>query len=183
MRQKQKKKKSIWKEMISWFFYLVLIFGAIYLIVHYVGDKTVVTGESMSPTLSDGDSLIVDKISYHFIDPRRYDIVVFPFQYQEDTFYIKRIIGLPGETVQISEGKVYVNGKVLNDPYAYEEIRNPGLASGPVTLGQDEYFVLGDNRNNSIDSREPSVGVVSRDDIVGRAVFCIWPANKIGFLG
>lgn len=118
MRQKQKKRKSIWKEMISWFFYLVLVFGAIFLIVHYVGDKTVVTGESMSPTLSDGDSLIVDKISYHFIDPRRYDIVVFPFQYQEDTFYIKRIIGLPGETVQISEGKVYVNGKVLNDPYA-----------------------------------------------------------------
>ncbi len=176
------KKKSIWRELISWIIYLAVLLGAVYLIVQYVGERTTVSGESMYPSLSDGDSLIVDKISYRFIDPDRYDVVVFPFQYQEGTFYIKRIIGLPGETVQIMDGKIYINGKELNDPYGSEDIRNPGLASNPITLGQDEYFVLGDNRNNSADSREPSVGMISREDIIGRAIFRIWPVESIGFL-
>lgn len=182
MRQEQGKKKSIWKEMISWILYLLILFGAVYVIVHYVGERTQVRGDSMYPSLSDGDNLIVDKISYHFSDPKRYDIVVFPFQYQEGTFYIKRVIGLPGETVQIQDGNIYINGKALEEPYGYEPIRNPGLASEAVTLGQDEYFVLGDNRNNSADSREPSVGFVSRDTIIGKAVFRIWPASSVGFL-
>lgn len=183
MRRKKIKKKSIWKELISWIIYLAVLFGAVYLIVQYVGERTVVSGDSMYPSLSDGDSLIVDKISYRFIDPDRYDVVVFPFQYQEGTFYIKRVIGLPGETVQIMDGSVYINGKALNDPYGYESIRNPGLASNPITLKEDEYFVLGDNRNNSADSREPSVGTILREDMIGRAVFRIWPADSIGFLG
>ena len=182
MRQKKVKKKSIGKELISWIIYLAILFGAVYLIVQYVGERTTVSGESMYPSLSDGDSLIVDKISYRFVDPDRYDVVVFPFQYQEGTFYIKRVIGLPGETVQIMEGKVYINGKELNDPYGYEAIRNPGLASNPITLRQDEYFVLGDNRNNSADSREPSVGTISREDIIGRAIFRIWPFDSIGLV-
>ncbi|MDO4322423.1 MAG: signal peptidase I [Lachnospiraceae bacterium] len=182
MRQKKTKKKSIWKELLSWIIYLAVLFGAIYLIVQYVGERTIVSGDSMYPSLSDGDSLIVDKISYRFVNPDRYDVVVFPFRYQEGTFYIKRVIGLPGETVQILDGKVYINGKALDDPYGYETIRNPGLASGAITLKQDEYFVLGDNRNNSADSREPSVGMISREDIIGRAIFRIWPAGSIGFL-
>ncbi len=182
MRQEQGKKKSIWKEMISWILYLLLLFGAVYVIVHYVGERTQVRGDSMYPSLADGDNLIVDKISYRFSDPKRYDIVVFPFQYQEGTFYIKRVIGLPGETVQIQDGNIYINGKSLKESYGYEPIRNPGLASEAVTLGQNEYFVLGDNRNNSADSREPSVGCVSRDSIIGKAVFRIWPASSVGFL-
>lgn len=182
MRRTKVKKKSVIREMISWFFYLIMLFGAVFLIVHFVGERTVVSGDSMYPTLTDGDNLIVDKISYRFISPSRYDIVVFPFQYQEDTCYIKRVIGLPGETVQIHDGFVYINGKKLEDAYGTEMIRNPGLASDPIVLGEDEYFVLGDNRNNSADSREPSVGCISEEDIIGRALLRIWPASEIGFL-
>lgn len=182
MRQRKVKKKSIIRDVISWIFYLAVIFGAIYLLVHYVGERTTVSGESMYPTLNDGDNLIVDKISYRFIEPARFDIIVFPFKYQEGTYYIKRVIGLPGETVLIQDGKIYINGKQLEESYGSEEIKNPGLASDTITLGQNEYFVLGDNRNNSADSREPSVGNVAREDIVGRALFRIWPVADIGVL-
>ncbi|MCD8012648.1 MAG: signal peptidase I, partial [Lachnospiraceae bacterium] len=115
-------------------------------------------------------------------DPQRFDVVVFPFQYQEDTYYIKRIIGLPGETVQIVDGEIYINGDELEESYGYEEIKNAGLASTEITLGEQEYFVLGDNRNDSTDSREPSVGNITRDQIVGKAVFRVWPFDAIGFV-
>ncbi|MCD8348291.1 MAG: signal peptidase I [Lachnospiraceae bacterium] len=178
----EKKKKSIVREALSWIFYFVLICCAAYLVVNYVGERTEVRGESMYPALSDGDQLIVDMISYRFTDPKRFDIVVFPFQYQEDTYYIKRIIGLPGETVQIIDGVIYINGEVLEEAYGYEEIRNPGLAATEITLGDQEYFVLGDNRNNSTDSREPSVGNITRDQILGKAILRFWPLSSFGLL-
>ena len=107
------------------------------------------------PTLSNNDNLIVDKISYRFKDPQRFDIIVFPFQYDENVYYIKRIIGLPGETVQIgTDGTIYIDGQVLEEGYGKEVMLSPGRAGEPITLGEDEYFVLGDNRNNSSDSRE-----------------------------
>ena len=99
--------KGIMRELLGWVFYFVIIIGLTYLIVTYVGQRTNVSGSSMEPMLSDGDNLIVDKISYRFKDPERYDIIVFPYQYEENTYYIKRIIGLPGETVQIIDGYVY----------------------------------------------------------------------------
>ncbi len=178
----EKKKKNPVKEVLSWILYLILLILIIFLLIRYVGERTVVSGNSMNPTLSDGDSLIVDKVSYYFRDPKRFEIVVFPFRYQEDTYYIKRIIGLPGETVQILDGAVYINGKKLKDPYGNESIRNAGLASEIVTLGEGEYFVLGDNRNNSADSREPSVGKITKDEIIGRAVVRIWPFSTFGIL-
>lgn len=176
------KKRSALREVVSWTIYIGIIFAAAWLLLHYVGEHTQVSGESMYPTLSDGDDLIVDKVTYRFADPRRFDIVVFPFQYQKDTYYIKRIIGLPGETVQISEGNIYINGRLLQEDFGYEKIQNPGLASTLITLGQDEYFVLGDNRNNSTDSREPSVGNVTRDQIIGRALLRFWPVSEFGLL-
>ncbi len=182
MSKGQKKRKSMFREVLSWILYLVIVCGAVYLIVHYVGERTEVRGESMYPALNDGDQLIVDKISYRFSDPKRFDVVVFPFRYQEDTFYIKRIIGLPGEVVQIYDGDIYINGKLLAESYGNEKIANGGLASKAITLGEDEYFVLGDNRNNSADSREPSVGTISKDDMIGRALVRIWPLSEIGFL-
>ena len=137
----------------------------------------------MEPMLTNGDNLIVDKISYRFRDPERFDIIVFPFQYEDNVFYIKRIIGLPGETVRIDdEGNIYINGEILEEHYGKEVIRNPGRAREEITLADDEYFVMGDNRNNSSDSRDPSVAEVRREDIVGRAWLRIWPFKEFGFI-
>lgn len=180
--QQKKKKKSAVREMFRWVFWLLVFCGIAFLIVQFIGERTVVSGDSMYPSLNDGDNLIVDKISYRFTDPKRFDIIVFPFQYQKETYYIKRVIGLPGETVQIQDGEIYINNRVLKEPYGKEQIRNPGIASGVITLGEDEYFVLGDNRNNSRDSREPSVGNISRGDIIGRALLRVWPVSGIGLL-
>jgi signal peptidase I len=137
----------------------------------------------MEPTLADEDNLIVDKITYLFRDPKRTEIVVFPYRDREGVYYIKRVIGLPGETVYIDEnGYVYIDGKVLKEDYIKELANDAGIASVPVVLGEDEYFVMGDNRNNSSDSRDPSVGNIQRDQIIGKAFLRIWPLNKIGIL-
>lgn len=163
--------------------YLLVILCAVYLLIHYVGQRTQVQGSSMEPMLTNGDNLIVDKISYRFRDPERFDIIVFPFQYEDNVFYIKRIIGLPGETVRIDdEGNIYINGEILEEHYGKEVIRNPGRAREEITLADDEYFVMGDNRNNSSDSRDPSVAEVRREDIVGRAWLRIWPFKEFGLI-
>ena len=161
--------------------YFALVAGITFLIIHFVGQRTVVNGVSMQPTLSDGDNLIVDKLSYRFHDPDRFDIIVFP---QEDgRYFIKRIIGLPGENVQIDEdGFIYINGEKLMESYGKEVMRDPGLAKDGIDLGADEYFVLGDNRNHSSDSRDPSVGILHRDELIGRAWVRIWPLDSIGVI-
>ncbi len=173
------------KEMISTLVYLLGVLCLTWLVITFIGQRTEVDGSSMEPMLSNGDNLIVDKISYRFRDPQRYDIIVFPFKYQENTFYIKRIIGLPGETVQIDEqGTIYINGEVLTENYGREIIRaeTVGIAANPIVLGEDEYFVMGDNRNCSMDSRTEIVGNIKRKDIIGRAWIRIWPLNKLGIL-
>ena len=166
--------KKFFREVFSTLLYVAVVLGLTYLLITYVGQRTVVDGASMEPTLADGDNLIVDKISYRFQDPERFDIIVFPFRYQETTYYIKRIIGLPGETVWIDEdGVIYINDEVLKESYGREVIEstNRGIAAEPVVLGPDEYFVLGDNRNNSEDSRSANVGPVHVDMIIGKAWF------------
>ena len=175
-------KKSIAKELGAWLLYILIIIGISYLVITFVGQRTQVSGSSMETTLSDGDQLIVDKISYRFRDPSRYDIVVFPYKYEKNTYYIKRIIGLPGETVQIVDGYVYIDGQKLDEHYGNEVMENAGIAAEPLVLGDDEYFVLGDNRNNSQDSRAANVGVIHRDDLLGRAWVRIWPLNKFGVI-
>ena len=175
--------KNILKEILSTSVYLLVVLLVTYLIVNYVGQRTQVVGSSMESTLSDGDNLIVDKITYRFQDPERFDIIVFPFKYEKNTYYIKRIIGMPGEKIRIdSEGVIYVNGEVLNEHYGREVIADPGVAKGEITLGKDEYFVVGDNRNNSTDSSDPMVGNIHRDDILGRAWLRIWPLSKFELL-
>lgn len=171
------------KEMISTLAYLLGVLCLTWLVITFVGQRTEVDGSSMEPMLSHGDNLIVDKITYRFSDPKRFDIIVFPFKLEANTYYIKRIIGLPGETVQIDEeGNIYVDGEVLEEYYGKEVIANPGRAYEPVELGEEEYFVLGDNRNNSLDGRDPSVGNIKRENIIGRAWLRIWPLDKFGFI-
>lgn len=179
----ESKFKGFMKEVLSTSIYLLLVLCAAYLIVTYVGQRTQVSGGSMESTLSNEDHLLVDKISYRFKAPERFDIIVFPFQYDKETYYIKRIIGMPGETIQIDEeGNIYIDDELLEEDYGREVIENPGRAIEPIELGDDEYFVMGDNRNNSSDSRDPSVGNIHRNDIIGRAFIRIWPLSKFGIL-
>ena len=171
------------RTILGYILYILVIIGLTWMIVTFVGQRTRVSGQSMETTLQDGDNLIVDKISYRFHDPSRYDIIVFPYKYEENTFSIKRIIGLPGETVQVKDGYTYINGKKLtSDIYGREVMDEPGIAEEPIKLGSDEYFVLGDNRNHSQDSRDPYVGVLKRSDLMGRAFVRIYPLNKFGVI-
>lgn len=182
-KKKVEEKVFSWKrEILSTVLYLLAVVALTFLFVKFVGQRTHVNGDSMNVTLEDGDNLIVDKLSYRFKDPERYDIIVFPYRYQEKTYYIKRIIGLPGETVQIIDGMVYIDGEMLPESYGKEVMEYAGIASEPIELAEDEYFVLGDNRNNSSDSRDPSVGNVHKDQIIGKAFVRIWPLNKFGIL-
>lgn len=176
------KKKSVMREIISMIIYIGVVLVLTYLIITFVGQRTQVIGASMFPTLHDGDNLIVDKISYRFNEPERFDIIVFPYQYQEKTYYIKRIIGLPGETIQIIDGYIYINGEQLEESYGRSVMETAGRAAEEIVLGDDEYFVLGDNRNESADSRMPDVGNIHRNDIIGRAFVRIWPFSKFGIL-
>ena len=176
---------KVMKEFLNTAIYLLCVLGAVWLVITFVGQRTEVEGASMENTLHNGDNLIVDKLSYRFHDPERFDIIVFPFQYQANTYYIKRIIGLPGETVQIMEdGSIYINGEKLEESYGREVIQPEtiGRAAEPSVLGEDEYFVMGDNRNNSSDSRTDIVGNIKREDIIGKAWLRIWPLSDFGVL-
>ena len=172
------------REIIGLILYVAFICLIVYLILHYVGQRTVVHGDSMDNTLKDGQNLIMDKISYRFHDPERFDIVIFPGPVEngEHPYYIKRVIGLPGETVQIKDGKVYINEKELTeDVYGITDyIEEPGIAREPIVLGEDEYFCLGDNRPVSYDSRYEAVGVVDRSEFIGKVWIRIWPFSLFG---
>ncbi len=175
--------KNVIKEILGTSMYLLVVLCLTYLVITFVGQRTQVIGSSMESTLSNNDNLIVDKISYRFQDPKRFDIIVFPYQYAEETYYIKRVIGLPGETIRIDElGTIYVNDVMLEESYGREIMKEPGRAFETITLAEDEYFVLGDNRNNSSDSRDPSVGNIQENQIIGRAFVRIWPLAKFGVL-
>lgn len=164
--------------------YLVLIAIALsvaLLVTHFIAIRSVVEGSSMNPTLTDQDSVLVSRITYSLSEPARFDIVVFELKNEPGTYYIKRVIGLPGETVSIRDGKVLVNGQVLEDDiYGNAEIIRPGRAVREVTLGEGEYFVMGDNRNNSQDSRYEEPGNIQRSQLIGKVVLRLLPLSSFG---
>ena len=169
------------RSILSNVLYIAAVLLLSFLIVRYIGQRTEVIGSSMVPTLQDGNQLITDKISYRFRKPERFEIIVFPHEPGHE-YYIKRIIGLPGETVEIrDDGMIYINGEVLEENYGFGDTYPDELA-GPVELGADEYFVLGDNREVSLDSRYPEVGNIPRKIIIGRAWLQLYPFNKFGLL-
>lgn len=149
------------------------------LIMTFVARAFTVDGPSMLPTLQDGQRLLVDRLTYRFQEPQRGDVVVFRYPANARQHFIKRIIAVPGDQVLISRGTVYVNGVALEEPY----IAGPMFGSfGPVIVPPDSYFVLGDNRNNSEDSRDRRVGFVPRANIVGRAIWRYWPLTEMSIL-
>ena len=162
---------------------LVVIVCAAFLMVTFLFDNTTVSGHSMNNTLQNGDVVLVNKAVYQFRNPQRFDVVVFkPNIGNVSQYYIKRIIGLPGETVQIKDGKIYIDGSLLGYDVTDTVIYNGGSATEPVKLGYDEYFVLGDNRNNSDDSRFGNVGPVKRETIIGMPWLIVYPFSDFGVI-
>lgn len=182
MARKSKKKVSSFslKVLKTGFMFLIVLI-IVYLLVNYVFRRTVVHNVSMQDTLYDGDNIIMDELSYNVSDPKRFDVICFK-SYKEKELLIKRVIGLPGETIQIKNGVIFVNDKEIKDRTGLSEIEDAGLAKEPVTLSKDEYFVIGDNRKESIDSRSSEVGNVRRKDILGKASLIFWPLNRIGII-
>lgn len=195
----QKKRRS-WKSIVGEILlYAFIAFICIFVIPRYVIQRTYVSGESMENTLESGDHILVEKVSYYFQNPKRYDVVVFePYGGGEDTelygstmisdngkkekeYYVKRVIGLPGETIQIKGDDIYINEKLLTDEhYGKEPITYSGIATEPIKLKEDEYFLLGDNREVSLDSRYEEIGPVKEEFLVGKACIRILPLSKFG---
>lgn len=169
------------KEIVSWIVSFVVAIAAALFIVTFIGQRVRVDGHSMEDTLQDSDNLICDKISYRFGDPERFDIVVIFPDDTKSARWIKRVIGLPGETVRIDEaGNIYINGEILEEHYGKEVIVDPGMAIQEITLGENEYWCMGDNRNHSSDSR--IIGPVPKNRIVGKAFLRIYPFSKFGLI-
>lgn len=167
--------------LVELFVYAVIIVVCIIFVPKYVIQRTIVDGTSMESTLQDEDNLLVEKVSYHLSKPDRFDVIVFyPFGRENDAYYIKRVIGLPGETIQIVGDTIYIDGEVLEENYGKDPMTKSGIAREPLKLGDDEYFVLGDNRSVSEDSRYSEIGPVTRDKIAGKAVLRIYPFSKFG---
>ena len=189
---------KIWNEVWDYVKMIIIVVVVVLVINNVVLINAKIPSESMENTIMTGDRIFGFRLAYGFNmnvfgneiskkwkDPERFDIIVFPFQYQANTYYIKRIIGLPGETVQImDDGSIYINGEKLEENYGMEVIKPEtiGRAAEPIELGDDEYFVMGDNRNNSSDSRTDMVGNIKRENIIGKAWLRIWPVSDFGIL-
>lgn len=175
------RKRELMLDVIELIVCILVALGIGYLLTNYVVICTKVDGISMEDTLLDNDYLVIDKVTYTFWDPERFDIIVFP--HGENTYYIKRIIGLPGERIQIRENQIYINDELLEEDYGKEKLADGGVIENQeFLLGEKEYFVLGDNRNHSIDSRFLEVGTIKREEILGKAWFRIYPFQKFGLL-
>lgn len=175
--EKEKKSKAkIAKEVGMWAFEIILAIVIAFVFVYFIGQKTTVVGQSMEPTIESGKKVWINKFSYLLSTPKRNDVIVFKPNGNKNVYSsIKRVIGIPGDTIQIKDGKVYLDGEELKENY--DDMLDAGIAEEEITLGIEEYFVLGDNRNNSEDSRYADVGLVKLEDIEGKA----WLYNGKGF--
>lgn len=168
------------KEIFSWLLHILVAVMMAVILVFCIGMRTGVIGVSMEKTLYSGQQVLVNRLSYLFLGPDEGDIVVFTPNGSRNThFYIKRVVAVPGDTVCIKDGKLYVNDIIVD--YGYDKIMDAGIAEDRLTLDADEYFVMGDNCNNSEDSRSGNIGPVSRDMIEGKAWFAL--GNDVSFSG
>lgn len=175
--------KDFLSEVGHWAISIFVVVILAYSIVTFGMQTVTMIGQSMNPALSNQDVLLLNKAAYTFGSPKRYDIIAFKLKDDTDGYFtIKRIVGLPGETVQIKNGKIFIDGDVLTNLPFDDLIMTEGLALEGVTLGDEEYFVIGDNCNNSEDSRYVNIGNISAKEISGKVVFRISPRSEWGFV-
>lgn len=171
---------KIGKIILEIVFWIIEIIAAIllgYLFIQYGVERMTVSGNSMETVLNNDDSVVIEKLTGRFRGYQRFDVIAFQQNGKGHDFYnIKRVIGLPGEIVQIVGGEVYIDGELLEDPYAKTEMTNAGVASKEITLEENEYFVLGDNRNSSEDSRFANIGNIVESDIIGKVWIRLSPS-------
>lgn len=183
-----KKKKRVFRWSVlanaaAWILKIAVVCLFAFVFVWYFGQKVSTVGDSMNPVLYNGDVTLVNRIIYNASAPKRGDIIVFKPKGNENShYYIKRIIGLPGETVEFLEGEIYINGEKLTEDYVTTEINDVGIVKEKMELSGDEYFVLGDNRANSEDSRMADVGNVKRSYIYGKVWFVLSPQKHFGLI-
>ena len=167
----------------KWVFEIAVVCLFAFVAVWYFGQRVSTVGDSMSPVLRNGDVVLVNRIVYNATTPKRGDVIVFkPKGNENDHYYIKRIVGLPGETIEIIENRVHIDGERLEEDYETTNIDDVGVVDEKLKLAGDEYFVLGDNREQSEDSRDADVGNVKREYIYGKAWFVITPGDEFGFV-
>lgn len=183
-RKKERKiNLSLFQEIMIWILEIAITIAIGVVFTYFFGVRSTVVGPSMSPQLEDGDEVLIDRFLYKFISPKSGDIIAFlPNGNTNTHYYLKRVIAVPGDTVQIKDGMVFVNGEEISEEVETARMEDAGIAAGEITLAQDEYFVLGDNRNNSEDSRYANIGNIREDYIIGKAWFVISPREKLGFI-
>jgi len=168
----QKKKKLnivVVKEIFSWVFWIFASILLAVVTVFCIGMKTSVIGPSMEPSLYNGQGIFLNRVIYKVASPRKGDVIVFlPNGNEKSHYYVKRVVGVPGDKLYIKNGLLYVNAETVEE-YFNDRIAEPGLLENEVTLGEDEYFVIGDNCNNSEDSRSANIGTVKKSYIIGKA--------------
>ncbi len=182
----QEKKKvniPVIREIVTWVVEICIVLAIAFVFVHYIGLRTSVVGQSMSPTLENRQEILVNRFIYSISNPKPNDIIVFlPNGNEKSHYYVKRVIGVPGDVVQVKDGAVYVNGELFEEAVETAAILDAELAEEEIRLEEDEYFVLGDNRNNSEDSRYANIGNVKKEHITGKAWFIVSPYKDFGFL-
>ena len=170
--KKKRVSKDMVREILVTIFYCFAAVLLAFVLVFLVGMKISVIGVSMEPALYNGQEIFINRFIYKLFKPGRGDIIAFlPNGNQNSHYYLKRVVGLPGERIQIIGGYVYIDGELLDEGDTYDKISDPGIAENEVILGSDEYFVLGDNRNSSEDSRSGNIGPVKKETIAGKAWF------------
>ena len=175
MSRKRRRHAGPARVILGWIFFILIVMMLIMAGMFLVRYQVTVPDQAMSPTLEEGDSIAVERLGYRFLNPKRYDVIVFPARYDKDTLLVRRIVALPGETIRIADGKIYVNGTALDEPVDLGTIQDAGTAFSTLTLNEDEYFVLCDDRKTITDSRQPAIGMVRRSDIYGKALLRTWP--------
>jgi len=170
------------RSLAEWVVAAGLAFLVYLFLSNFVYATAEVSGPSMNPTLHHGDRVIINKLIYIFGEPKKGDIIAFPYPANPMDKHVKRIIGSPGDLVEVRDNKFYINGEMLADEPSVEELVTIGDVTYPISVGEDEYFVLGDNRNNSKDSRSSSVGLVQRENIIGKIWIRFFPLDVVCFV-